>query len=155
MVSYDDVGNMLVQMNVSGSQGDQSELGYGVGMLYSSGNDIVVSKMVVGNLSYKIGVGQYGMMVLVNNSLFCQLFVFVNGSLVVYQGGVIIGLCFGDVFFVIVYVEGVVGVKLFNGNGVIIDSCGYVIMLLMIVYCENIVVIDYKELFDLVDVLES
>ncbi|HDL8269457.1 TPA: fimbrial biogenesis outer membrane usher protein [Yersinia enterocolitica] len=125
MASHDDAGNTLVQMNASGSQGDQSELGYGVGTSYSSSNDTAASKTVTGNLSYKTGVGQYGMTASANNSSSRQLSASANGSLVAHQGGATI------------------------------DSRGYAIMPSMTAYRENTVAIDYKELPDSVDVLES
>ncbi|SUP66529.1 outer membrane usher protein [Yersinia enterocolitica] len=155
MASHDDAGNTLVQMNASGSQGDQSELGYGVGTSYSSSNDTAASKTVTGNLSYKTGVGQYGMTASANNSSSRQLSASANGSLVAHQGGVTIGPRLGDAPFAIVHAEGAAGAKLFNGNGATIDSRGYAIMPSMTAYRENTVAIDYKELPDSVDVLES
>ncbi|EOZ8772039.1 TPA: fimbrial biogenesis outer membrane usher protein [Yersinia enterocolitica] len=155
MASHDDAGNTLVQMNASGSQGDQSELGYGVGTSYSSSNDTAASKTVTGNLSYKTGVGQYGMTASANNSSSRQLSASANGSLVAHQGGVTIGSRLGDAPFAIVHAEGAAGAKLFNGNGATIDSRGYAIMPSMTAYRENTVAIDYKELPDSVDVLES
>ncbi|EKN3460195.1 fimbria/pilus outer membrane usher protein [Yersinia enterocolitica] len=155
MASHDDAGNTLVQMNASGSQGEQSELGYGVGTSYSSGNDIAASKTVTGNMSYKTGVGQYGMTASANNSSSRQLSASANGSVVAHQGGVTIGPRLGDAPFAIVHAEGAAGAKLFNGNGATIDSRGYAIMPSMTAYRENTVAIDYKELPDSVDVLES
>ncbi|MDN0117194.1 fimbria/pilus outer membrane usher protein [Yersinia intermedia] len=155
MASHDDAGNTLVQMNASGSQGDQNELGYGVGTSYSSGNETAASKTVTGNMSYKTGVGQYGMTASANNSASRQLSASANGSLVAHQGGLTIGPRLGDAPFAIVHAEGAAGAKLFNGSGAKIDSRGYAIMPSMTAYRENTVAIDYKDLPDSVDVLES
>ncbi|MDN0096452.1 fimbria/pilus outer membrane usher protein [Yersinia rohdei] len=155
MASHDDAGNTLVQMNASGSQGDQSELSYGVGTSYSSRSETASSKTVTGNMNYRSGVGQYGMTASANNSSSRQLSASANGSLVAHQGGLTLGPRLGEAPFAIVQAEGAVGAKLYNGRGAKIDSRGYAIMPSMTAYRENKVAIDYKDLPSSVDILES
>ncbi|QKJ05047.1 fimbria/pilus outer membrane usher protein [Yersinia mollaretii] len=155
MVSHDDAGNSLVQMNANGSRGDQSELTYGVGTAYSNRSGNSADKSVTGNLNYQTPVGQFGMTASANNRASKQLSVSANGSLVAHQGGVTVGPRLGDAPFAIIQAEGAEGAKLFNGRGAKIDSHGYAIMPSLTPYRENSVAIDYDNLPDSVDVLEN
>lgn len=155
MASRDDAGNTLVQMNASGSQGDQSEISYGVGTSYSNRSDVASLQTVTGNMNYQSGVGQYGMTASANNNSSRQLSASANGSLVAHQGGLTLGPRLGEAPFAIVQAEGATGAKLHNGRGAKIDSRGYAIMPSMAAYRENKVAVDYKELPDSVDILES
>ncbi|MGE4802236.1 fimbria/pilus outer membrane usher protein [Yersinia hibernica] len=155
MASRDDAGNTLVQMNASGNQGDQSEFSYGVGTSYSNQSETASSKTVTGNMSYQSGVGRYGMTASVNNGSSRQLSASANGSLVAHQGGLTLGPRLGEAPFAIVHAEGAAGAKLYNGRGAKIDSRGYAIMPSMTAYRENTVAIDYKDLPESVDILES
>nr|WP_174847305.1 fimbria/pilus outer membrane usher protein [Yersinia artesiana] len=155
MVSHDDSGNSIMQMNANGSRGDQSELTYGVGTSYASRSESSAAKTVTGNLNYQTPVGQYGMTASANNNASKQLSASANGSLVAHQGGITIGPRLGDAPFAIVHADGAEGAKLFNGRGAKIDSRGYAIMPSLTPYRENSIAIDYNNLPDSVDVLEN
>ncbi|CNK81429.1 fimbria/pilus outer membrane usher protein [Yersinia aldovae] len=155
MVSHDDAGNSVVQMNANGSSGEQSELTYGVGTSYASRSETSAAKTVTGNVNYQTPVGQFGMTASANNDASKQLSASANGSLVAHRGGVTIGPRLGDAPFAIVHAEGAEGAKLFNGNGAKIDRRGYAIMPSLTPYRENNIAIDYNDLPETVDVLEN
>lgn len=144
------------QLNANGSQGEQSELTYGIGTSAQKLHEDDSREAVSGNMNYRSPIGQFGMTAGVDsNGSSRQLSLSANGSVTGHKGGVTFGPSVGDSPFAIIGAPGAAGTRIFNGQGAKIDSRGYAILPSLTPYRENNVAIDYKTLPDSVDVLES
>ncbi|MDY1035612.1 fimbria/pilus outer membrane usher protein [Lelliottia sp. CFBP8978] len=144
------------QLNANGSQGEQSELTYGVGTSLEKAYDDDSRESVSGNMNYRGQLGQFGMTAGVDNSGSSrQLSLSASGSVAAHKGGITLGPSVGDSPFAIVGAPGATGAKVFNGEGAKIDRRGYAIMPSLTPYRENSVALDYKTVPDSVDVMES
>lgn len=157
--SHNNNGSTQFQTMVNGSQGEQSELNYGLGasMANSSGNTRgnTRDRSVTGNLNYQSGFGRLGATGSVSNHNHQQLSLSGGGSLVAHSGGITAGPSIGDSPFAVIGAKGAKGAKLLNGYGGRIDGNGYAIMPSLTPYRENEVSLDPRGLPENVDILES
>ena len=144
------------QTNINGSQGEQSELTYGLGTSIQKDHDADSMESLSGNMNYRSRYGQFGVTAGVDsNGGSRQLSATAIGSVVAHKGGLTFGPSVGDMPFAIVGAPGAAGAKIYNGQGAKIDGRGYAVMPSLTAYRENNVALDYKTVPDSVDVLES
>ncbi|ANS44532.1 fimbria/pilus outer membrane usher protein [Serratia inhibens] len=153
--SHSNRGNTQFQTLANGSQGEQSELTYGIGGTAGNFDEGQRDRTLTGNVNYQSGVGQFGATVSANNHYAQQLSVSASGSVVGHRGGVTAGPTIGDAPFAIIGAQGAKGARLLNGYGGKVDGNGYAIMPSLTPYRENQVSLDARGLPDTVDVLEN
>ncbi|MDK9361824.1 fimbria/pilus outer membrane usher protein [Lelliottia wanjuensis] len=154
--SHSDPKSDRFQLNANGSQGEQSELTYGVGTSLQNAQGEDGREAVSGNMSYRSPVGQFGMTAGVDNTGSSrQLSVSASGSVAAHKGGVTFGPSVGESPFAIIGAPGATGARVFNGQGAKVDRRGYAIMPSLTPYRENSVALDYKTVPENVDVMES
>lgn len=154
-VSHDSDGRDTFQLNANGSQGEQSELTYGIGTAASGIHGSDGQETLSGNMNYRTPVGQFGITASANNTSSRQISLSANGSLVAHRGGITAGSQLGDFPFAIIHAEGAEGAAVMNGYGTHIDGNGYAIMPSLTPYRENTVMVDTKGLPSDVDVMEN
>ena len=152
--SHDSSGNNFLQMNASGSRGEQNALSYGIGTTTTKSRDDTTHYAFNGNGSYNTAAGQFSSTLSVGDQS-RQLSLSANGSLVGHSGGITAGPTLGDYPFAIVNAPGATGARLMNGYGAEIDSRGYAIAPSLTPYRENQVSVNTRGLPDTVDVLEN
>lgn len=153
--SHDSDGRDTFQLNANGTQGEQSELTYGIGTAASGTHGSDGQETISGNMNYRTPVGQIGMTASANNTSSRQISLSANGSLVAHRGGLTPGAQLGDYPFAIIHAEGAQGARVINGYGTQIDGNGYAIMPSLTPYRENTVMVDTKGLPADVDVMEN
>ncbi len=152
--SHDSTGNNLLQMNASGSRGEQHALSYGIGTTMNKSRADKTHYAFNGNASYNAAAGQFSSTLSVGDQS-RQLSFSANGSLVGHSGGLTAGPTVGNFPFAIVNAPGATGARLMNGYGAKIDSRGYAIAPSLTPYRENQVSVNTRGLPDTVDVLEN
>lgn len=153
-LSHDSSGNNFLQMNASGSRGEQNALSYGIGTTTTKNRADTTHYAFNGNGSYNTSVGQFSSTLSVGDQS-RQLSFTASGSLVGHRGGITAGPRLGDSPFAIVNAPGATGARLMNGYGAKIDSRGYAIAPSLTPYRENQVSVNTRGLPDTVDVLEN
>jgi outer membrane usher protein len=154
-VNHTDSGNTQIQTHVNGSQGEQGELSYGMGMSAGNTGYGKQERALTGNVNYRAGVGQIGATASINNRNSQQLSLSAAGSLVGHRGGITAGPVLGDAPFAIISAPGAKGARLLNGYGSSVDGNGYAIMPSLTPYRENVVSLNARGLPETVDVLEN
>ncbi|MGV3346077.1 fimbria/pilus outer membrane usher protein [Enterobacteriaceae bacterium LUAb1] len=155
-VSHNNDNKTTFQTMATGSQGEQNELTYGVGISAArNGGESSSDGTINGNINYESGVGQFGISASANNHNAQQLGLTANGSLVAHKGGITAGPTIGSSPFAIIGAEGAEGARLMNGHGGKIDANGYAIMPSLQPYRENTVSLNISGLSSTVDVLEN
>lgn len=152
--THDNSGNNLLQVNASGSRGEQNALTYGIGSSLMKTRAQNSSYAFNGNARYNTEAGQFGSTLSVGNQS-RQLSLSTNGSLVGHSGGITAGPTLGNSPFAIVNAPGAGGARLMNGYGAKINQKGYAIVPSLTPYRENQVAVDSRGLPDTVDVLEN
>ena len=151
---HDNDGGTSAQVNAIGSQGDQSELSYGVGTTVSKSRNDNTQGEFNGNMNYNSPWGQFGSTASLG-SRSRQLSFTANGSVIAHSGGLTLGPRLGDAPFALIHAEGAKGARMLNGYGSRIDGNGYAVMPSLTPYRENTIAINTEGLPDTVDVLES
>ncbi|WP_241627489.1 fimbria/pilus outer membrane usher protein [Rosenbergiella epipactidis] len=154
-VTHSNGGDTQVQTMVSGSQGQQNELSYGLAANTTDSNASKRTSVLDGNISYNTSLGQYGATVTVDSSHNNQFSLSANGSLVAHSGGITAGPALGEQPFAIIEAEGANGAQVRNGYGARIDRWGYAIVPSLSPYRENSVSIGLHDIPDTVDVMEN
>lgn len=153
-LSHDNDHNTMFQSNIIGSQGEQSELTYGVGTQVSRAKDNGTQTAFNANANYDSSFGQFGSTASVGNRV-KQLSFSANGSVVGHRGGLTLGPHLGDYPLALVHAPGAEGARMINGYGSRVDSHGYAVVPSLMPYRENTIALDVKGLPDSVDVLQS
>lgn len=153
-VSRDSDGSNALQVNAIGSQGEQNELGYGIGATVSKARNTRASSTFNGNISYNSPVGEVSSTASLGDKS-SQLSFSANGSLVGHDGGLTAGPRLGDAPFALVEAPGAEGARILNGKGSQIDARGYAVLPSLTAYRANSVGVDTRGLPATVDVLES
>lgn len=154
-VTHDQGGGTSLQVNANGSQGDMSELTYGIGSTTGKDHHRGTQETVSGNAFYRSPLGYIGMTASADNKSTNQVSLSASGSVVGHQGGVTFGPPLGDSPFAIINVPGGEGAKILNGYGSKINASGYAIMPSLTSYRENRISIDTKGLPSTVDIMDS
>lgn len=154
-LTHDEGGGTSLQANANGSQGEMSELNYGIGTTTTKDHHEGTQETVSGNVFYRSPMGNLGMTASADNKSTNQVSLSASGSLVGHEGGITAGPPLGDSPFAIIRAPGGKGAKILNGYGSKINSSGYAIQPSLTAYRENIISIDTRGLPATVDVLES
>ncbi len=154
-VTHGEGGSTQVQTMASGSQGQQSELSYGIASSMNQDPAAKRTSMLNGYINYETPLGQYGATATVDSKNNNQFSLSANGSLVAHRGGITAGPVVGDQPFAIIEADGAKGAKVNNGYGARINRWGYAIVPSLTPYRENSVSIGLRDLPDTVDVMEN
>ncbi|WP_445224724.1 fimbria/pilus outer membrane usher protein [Erwinia sorbitola] len=155
-LTHDEGKGTSLQVNANGSQGEMSELTYGIGATTESKrHNNGAQQSVSGNAFYRSPLGNFGITASADSKSTNQVSLSASGSVVGHQGGVTVGPPVGDSPFAIVSVPGGKGAKILNGYGAEVNSSGYAIMPSLTSYRENTISIDTRGLPGTVDVLDS
>jgi outer membrane usher protein len=148
----DEANGSTLQLQASGSAGDNSAITYGVNGSKNTANGS--TQTVGGYASYRSPVGTYGGTVSAGSNT-KQASLTASGAVVAHNGGITLGPPLYGSAFALVEAKGATGAKLVNGQGAIIDDNGYAIVPSLMPYRVNTVAIDPKGLSENVELKET